>query len=178
MKSENIQKLTFTALLAAVTIVLSAAETFLLPPLPAGVRLGLSNVAVMCALILTGVKPAAVCTILKSGFVLITRGVVAGFMSLSGGLLALLALILLLRLKSTITFAAVIAAVCHVVGQLACSAVITESIFVFAYAPLPLLTSIASGILTGIITLSITNKLRKQSENIAHEKLRRDTPLA
>jgi heptaprenyl diphosphate synthase len=178
------KKLTLTALLAAVTIVLSAAESFLLPPLPAGVRLGLANVGVMVALLSVGGRAASVITLLKSLFVFAVRGVTAGVMSLSGGLCALAALLVLFRLQrqSSLVFTGAVAAFCHVVGQLAASAVITGSVYVFAYAPLPLLAAIPCGMVTAIIAIKVTKGIESlkiyNPENFhAAQKLRRDTPF-
>jgi heptaprenyl diphosphate synthase len=174
------KKLTLTALLAAVTIVLSAAESFLLPPLPAGVRLGLANVGVMVALLVAGGRSALVITRLKSLFVFITRGVTAGVMSLSGGLCAFAALLLLYK-NSSLIFTGAIAAVCHVMGQLSASALITGSVYVFAYAPLPLFAAVICGIITAIISYKVTKgienlKIYKAENFHAVQKLRRDTP--
>ncbi|MDR0903942.1 MAG: Gx transporter family protein [Ruminococcus sp.] len=161
------KKITLTAILLAVTIVLSWAETVMLPNLPTGVRLGLSNITIMTAVILLGGKTGFALTALKSGFVLLTRGVIAGAMSFAGGIFALVVIIILLKkTDSSFIFVSVTAAISHIIGQLILSAIITKSVYVFAYAPLLLIAGILSGILTGVILGAVVKameKLKKQS---------------
>jgi heptaprenyl diphosphate synthase len=161
------RSIALAAILLAVTIVLSWAETALLPPLPTGIRLGLSNITIMTAVIFIGTKTGLALTVLKSMFVLLTRGVIAGLMSFSGGILAFIVIVLLLKkTDSSFVFVSVTAAIAHIIGQLLMSAVITESVYVLALTPLLLIASVASGILTGVITdgvVKILLKIKNQS---------------
>ncbi|MDR0943514.1 MAG: Gx transporter family protein [Ruminococcus sp.] len=158
----NTKKITLAAILLAVTIVLSWAETVLLPPLPTGIRLGLSNITIMIAIIFVGGKTGLALTILKSGFVLLTRGVIAGLMSFSGGIFAFIVIVLLLKkTDSSFVFVSVTAAIAHIIGQLILSSIITESYYVLALTPVLLIASVISGILTGIITGGIVKKMLK-----------------
>jgi heptaprenyl diphosphate synthase len=111
----------------------------------------------MIALVFAGGRSALTVTVLKSAFVLLTRGVIAGVMSGVGSILALTALVFLLRPggKNSLIFSAAVAAVCHAVGQLAMSAIITGSVYVIIYAPLPIVAAIVAGVCTGIVTESI-----------------------
>jgi heptaprenyl diphosphate synthase len=164
-RTENIA---LTAILLAVTIVLSWAETLLLPDLPTGIKLGLSNITIMTAVIFINAKAGITLTILKSVFVLLTRGVIAGMMSLSGGVLALIVIILLLKKTDcSYIFVSVLAAVCHIIGQIAFSMIMTESFYVISYAPILLLTSTMSGILTGVLLKALASamiKIKNQSK--------------
>ena len=78
-------------LLFALSVVLSFLEGTLTPllGLPPGVKLGLANVVVMYALFFLGRGSAFTLVLLKSFFVLLTRGAMAGALSLGGGLLSL-----------------------------------------------------------------------------------------
>jgi heptaprenyl diphosphate synthase len=164
---KNTKDIALAAVLLAVTIVLSWAETALLPALPTGIRLGLSNITIMTAVIFIGPKTGFALTVLKSGFVLLTRGLFAGLMSLSGGVLAFIVIVLLLKKTDAgYVFVSVTAAIAHIIGQLILSSIITESVYVFAYAPFLLIASVASGILTGVITdgvVKILLKIKNQS---------------
>jgi heptaprenyl diphosphate synthase len=156
------KKIALTAILLAMTIVLSWAETVFLPNLPTGVRLGLSNITIMTAVIFTGGKTGVALTVLKSGFVLLTRGVIAGAMSLSGGIFALAVIIpLLKKTDCSYVFVSVLAATAHIIGQLILSSIITESVYVFAYAPVLLIAGILSGILTGVILKMVVTAMLK-----------------
>ena len=78
-------------LLMALAIALNFLENLIpaLPAMPLGVKLGLSNIVVAYCLFYLGGREALFVAVLKSGFVLLTRGVVAGAASISGGLLSL-----------------------------------------------------------------------------------------
>ena len=92
------QSMVLAAMIFAVALVLSLVEN-MMPPLPIavpGVKCGLSNIAVMDALFFLGKKQAYLIAILKGGFVFITRGIIAGALSLSGGILSITVMLLLL----------------------------------------------------------------------------------
>ncbi|MDR0975002.1 MAG: Gx transporter family protein [Ruminococcus sp.] len=162
---KDTEKIALTAILLAVTIILSWAETVLLTNLPTGVKLGLSNITIMTAVIFLNGKTGLILTILKSGFVFLTRGVIAGAMSLSGGIFALLIIFLLLKKTDcSYVFVSVTAAVCHIIGQLIFAVVITESVYVLAYIPVLLLASILSGILTGLILGAVVTAMKSISK--------------
>ena len=78
--------------LFALAMVLSFAESSIAPllGLAPGMKLGLANVVVMYALLFLGGRAALALVLLKAGFGLLTRGAVAGLLSLAGGLLSLL----------------------------------------------------------------------------------------
>ena len=89
-------KIAYMGLLTALALIVSYVE-FLIP-IPIGipgVKPGLANIAVMYALFFLGVPQAMTLVVLKAAFVFITRGMVAGALSLSGGATALLIMILL-----------------------------------------------------------------------------------
>jgi heptaprenyl diphosphate synthase len=151
-----------TAILLAVTLILSAAESALMPNLPTGVRIGLANVTVMTAVLFINRGAGFILTVLKAAFVFLTRGAVAGAMSFAGGLCALIVIIILLRKTGcSYIFASVLGAIAHITAQLVLSHVITGSKYVYAYAPFLILTSIVCGILTGILLKAVTAAMAK-----------------
>ncbi len=83
-------------LLFALSIVLSFAESALIPPLPVpGLKIGLSNIVTMYCLFCMGRREAYMIAVLKSMFVLFTRGAVGAAMSLAGGLASVTVMLLL-----------------------------------------------------------------------------------
>mgnify|MGYP002508369420 CR=1 FL=1 len=95
--------------------------------------------------------------IAKSVFVFITRGATAFFMSLAGGFLS--AVCMLIMLRKTRDFGlvgiGVLSAVCHNIGQLAISFFLVQSSAIIGYAPIMLITAVITGFLTGTV-LKIT----------------------
>ncbi|MEG2022177.1 MAG: Gx transporter family protein, partial [Oscillospiraceae bacterium] len=105
MKKFSTRSVALTGMLFALAIVLSFAEGMLTPifGLPPGVKLGLSNIVVMFALFYIGKPQAVLLAVLKGGFAMLTRGFIAGVLSLSGGLFSCLILILLTYLPFKIS---------------------------------------------------------------------------
>lgn len=90
--------LVLTALLFAMAIVLSVVENSfpsIIIGVP-GVKLGLSNIAVMYGLFFLSKRQGYMIAVLKAVFVFFTRGTVAGLLSLLGGILSLTIMVLLL----------------------------------------------------------------------------------
>ena len=137
-------------LMFAVMAILSLLESVFTPILPLGVRLGLSNIVIMLAMLVFGAPSGLLLVIMKAAFVLLTRGVTAGIMSVSGGIPAYLAMLLLLkRSEASAILVSVCGAAMHSLGQLAASALLIGSLSTFSYAPFMLTISVISGILTG-----------------------------
>ena len=136
-----------SGLLAALALTLSMLEGMLppLPGMPPGAKLGLSNIVMMYAAGTLGLALA----VIKGGFALLTRGVTAGAMSLSGGLLSTLcAWALLKRTRASLSLTGVCGALAHNAGQLFIALMLTGPA-VAAYAPVLAAASVPSGLLTG-----------------------------
>lgn len=174
MRKEKIQKITFTALMTAMAVALSFAEG-LLPAAPfmmPGSKLGLSNIAVMFAASSLGAPETLFIIIAKAFFVLITRGVTAFLMSLAGGLLSGLCLLLIFRKIKGFGFigTGVASAFCHNLGQLLVSFIIMKTPAVFGYAPVLILMSVGTGLLTGILLKISMPYLKGVGKHIAKER--------
>ena len=90
MRSTKAREVAWTGMLFALAIALSFLESAITPLLglmPA-MKLGLSNLVVMYALLFLNTRTAAELVLLKALFALLTRGPTAGFLSLCGGVLS------------------------------------------------------------------------------------------
>lgn len=168
MKTKT-QKIALLGILSAQALALSFIENLLpaMPFLPPGVKLGLSNIVTMFTAGTMGLLPALAVTLIKSLFVLLTRGVTAFFMSFGGGFLSTVAMCLMIRFvkdKSGFVGVAVVSAVCHNIGQLAVSIIVTKTTAFVYYAPVLLLSGVVMGIITGIILKAVMPLLMKQSK--------------
>ena len=163
MKSRRIARLGLLfALACTFSFVESLVPTALL--LPPGVKLGLSNIVTMFSAVFWGIPSAGIITILKSGFVLLTRGVIAGWMSLGGGFFSLFIMAVLIQNKRhhfTVRFVSICGAVGHNLGQLLVSSMLLASMTTFAYAPVLLLSGVLMGYLTSVVFLALLPLLRK-----------------
>ncbi len=161
------KKLTRTAFMLALIIVLSVFESTL-PPIVAsvpGIRMGLGNIVTMYALFTIDKKTAFTLNILKSVSVLVTRGVTAAILSFFGGMLSLAVIILLhFILKNSVSYMAlsVSGAVFHNVGQLTAISLIFDNFAAFCYLPV----LIAAGVVMGCVTGTVLNVVMPRLDSI------------
>ncbi len=139
-------------ILLGIAVMLTTLESAFSSFLPNGIRIGLSNIVIMLAVISINIPSAFMLVLLKALFVLLTRGVTAGGMSLCGGILAFAVTVLLYKYtKNSYIMISVLSAISHSAGQLILAAVITESINVIYYFPLLIIVGTAAGFCTGIV---------------------------
>ena len=148
-------KIAFLGMMLAVALVLSSFEAFFgaMLALPPGVKLGLANLATMYTLFYVGRMPAVILVVLKSAFVGLTRSPTAFFLSLCGGMLSVLVLIILERLGNlglSYIGVSIIGSLFHNVGQLLAASLLLRSSLTLYYSAVLLVSGAAMGILTGI----------------------------
>ena len=162
-------KVALYGILGAQALALSFFESYIpqIPGLPPGAKLGFSNIVTMYAVYSMGLPSAIYITLLKAGFAFLTRGATAGFMSLSGGILSTLIMFLLVKFKSKpfgIAGIGILSAIAHNMGQLIVAIIMAGSLSVLSYAPLLLIFSVITGLVTGSILKIIIPALEKQSK--------------
>ena len=175
MKKNPAYKVALPAILCALALSLSFLES-LIPPLPLfppGAKPGFSNIITMFAAGSLGFPTAAAIALVKGLFAFATRGVTAGVMSLSGGMLSAAAMFLLMRYATKylgMVGISVICAVFHNMGQLAAAVFITGTPDVIYYAPALAVFGVITGVLTGIVLGSVMPALEKIRKNITKFK--------
>ena len=165
------RQIALSGLLFALAMALSFAESAIAPMLGLmpGVKIGLANIVVMYALFFMGAKQALSLALLKSFFVLLTRGVVAGFLSLCGGLLSLLVMWALFRLFGkhiTYFILSVCGALAHNVGQLIGASIVLSSALALTYAPVLIISGLAMGFVTSSSLSALLPALGRMGFNI------------
>ncbi|MBQ4573528.1 MAG: Gx transporter family protein [Clostridia bacterium] len=155
MRNEKIKRITFTALMTAIAVVLSFVES-LLPTayfMPPGSKLGLSNIPVMFSASKLTVGETLLIVFAKSVFVFITRGFTAFCMSLAGGILSALCMIFIFRKTNGFGYMGIgiLSALCHNAGQLIVSFFLVQTTAIVGYAPVLLIASVGTGFLTGTL---------------------------
>ena len=117
--------------------------------LPPGVKPGLANTVVMFALLFLGLPPAACLAVLKALLALLTRGAVAGALSLCGGVFSVGVMWLLRRFgKPTPFILSASGALAHNAGQILVAVFVTGTPGIAVY----ILILAASGVVTGVFT--------------------------
>ena len=139
-------------MLFALAIVLSILEGMIPVPVPVpGVKLGLSNIVVMYALFFLGKRDAFALAILKGMFAFVTRGWIAGLLSVSGGILSVAIMALLqLIFKANVSYflLSIAGAIFHNGGQLVVVKFIYPMMGVAPLTPILVLSGIAAGVVT------------------------------
>ncbi|MEG0751133.1 MAG: Gx transporter family protein [Oscillospiraceae bacterium] len=162
MPRQNVRKLALTGILLSLAVALSWLEGLIPIPSPVpGIKLGLSNTVTMYALFFLGGAPAFAVALLKSGFVMLTRGATAGMLSAVGGLLSVAAMLLAKRLGCSPGMTSVLGAIAHNIGQLAMSSLMLKSTLALWYLPVLVLSGIAMGIVTGGVLKLLLPALQK-----------------
>ena len=143
-------------MLFALSMALSFLESMLTPffGLMPAMKLGLSNIVVMYAVLFLNRRSALYLVLLKALFALLTRGVTAGFLSLCGGVLSLAVFCLLLALPFTITgyIFSVSGALAHNCGQLLGAAALLSDKMAITYAPMLLIAGLIVGSCTYMVS--------------------------
>ena len=138
MRSQKARETAWTGMLFALAIALSYLESLVSPLLglmPA-IKLGLSNIVVMYALLFLRTRTALLLVVLKALFAFLTRGATAGFLSLCGGALSLAVMLVLLQLPVSGYIFCAGSALAHNLGQLAGAAVLLSSAMALGFAVL------------------------------------------
>lgn len=134
-----------------------------IPPLVAipGIKLGLSNIITLFALVIMGPKDAFTILVLRVTLGSIFSGQIMTLAySMSGGILCLLAEIILVKLLplENLWAVSVIGAVIHNITQIAVAALITMTAGVFFYLPYLTIAGIITGTFIGLCVQIVVKK--------------------
>lgn len=141
------------AMMITLALILSYFET-LIPAIPIpGAKIGLPNLVTLLVLSTLGFFDALIILVIRTTIVsLLFTSALSLAYSLSGGLLALIAMYLVIRfLKDRVSIVAtsVLGATMHSVGQVICAALIVESFSIVTLLPILILISIVTGLIVG-----------------------------
>lgn len=162
---EKTKRMVLTAMLFSVAIVLSIIESMLPAPIPVpGVKFGLSNIVVMYALFFLRKQDAFLIAILKGIFAGMTRGVVAGLLSASGGVSSIIVMLLLMKTfkeKGSLFLYSMFGALAHNLGQFVVISIIYTNIGILYYLPVLIIAGIIAGMVTAILLSVIMPALKR-----------------
>jgi len=143
------------ALLTTVSLILSYLEMILnlnfgLP----GIKLGLTNIAVMLTLYRFGIKESAIVIFLRISILTLLFGnALSAFYSIAGASLALVLMVAAKKSKFiSIMGISVIGGVFHNVGQLICAGIVMQSSAVIYYLPVLLVAGAVCGVIIGTVS--------------------------
>lgn len=161
MKKWSVQRISLSALLVAVMLILGYIESLVpLGPIP-GIKLGLSNSVLLLGLCWLGI-PATFCLMLAKVVLsgLLFSGISAMMYSISGGLLSMIGMAILFKVgafsKITIGMAG---GLLHNVGQVALAMIILETDKLIYYMAILMFIGLATGFITGTVAKLLVERL-------------------
>ncbi len=162
------QKITATALLAAVGLLFSYVEAIIPVTLGMpGVKLGIANLVVLVTMYSVGNKEALSINIIRiivAG--LLFNGVFGGIYALTGAIFSFSTMVMMKR-TNLFSMAGVSMAggVMHNFGQLIVAALIIENLKIFAYFPVLIFSGLIAGAILGILGTLIVSRVDKILKN-------------
>ena len=159
------KKLALCAVLTALALGLSTLESLfpvsVLVPLP-GIKLGLANIVTVFALYRLGDIPALAILIARCLLGAMFAGNASALLfSLMGGVLAMLTMIVLRRVRGLSVYGVSIAgAAAHNIGQIGAAMVVLGGTAVLGYLPVLLGVSLITGTLTGFVASLLFRAMR------------------
>lgn len=165
MKEKKLSSMVFVSVMAALSLGLYALESLIPPIIPVpGVKLGLSNVITLICIYIIGRKAAFAVLIIRIFLSSLLFGQpVSLVFSLFGGILSFVVMALLIRFfdKSNIWAISVLGAFSHNFGQIIAAVIITRELTVAYYFLFLVISSVVTGVFTGICAQTAIKKLEK-----------------
>ena len=163
MRNKKVQQVALSGLLTSLMLVFGFIERqFPLPvPVP-GIKLGLANSVLLYSLYMLGIRQSFVLMLLKALMSwLIYTNMNAMFYSLGGGLLSLVVMILVSRMKGvSVIGVSALGAVFFNIGQILMAAwVLGTPQLIVTYLPVLMVSGVLTGILTGVIAKLVMKHL-------------------
>lgn len=151
-------------MLSALAIVINLFESMFIPPIQFGIRFGLANIVALIALELYGIKAMVIVNTMRVIIANLLKGMIFGspfWISFMGVAFSTVALIVCKKLKSSLLFTSVISSIFHSFGQVLMVVYLYSQVNVFALLPILAISSIGTGILTGIIAKESLRRIKR-----------------
>ncbi len=153
------------SLLTAIALTVFVIENQIPAPVPIpGVKLGLSNIITLVAMLLLGRREAGAVLAVRILMSAVFVGSVSTLIySIAGGLLAYAVMCLTLGMfnEKQLWIVSVLSAVAHNAGQLSACALIVKTPGIMVYAPVLAASGIITGTFTGFAAMYLVRGLRK-----------------
>ena len=153
------------AVLTAIALTIFMIENQLPSPVPIpGIKLGLSNIITLAAMLLLGRKEAGAILAARIIMCAIFAGSPSTFIySAAGGILAYIVMCVTIGLfkENQLWIVSALAAIAHNAGQLGACALIVKTPGIFAYAPILAASGVITGVFTGFAAIYLIRAVKK-----------------
>ncbi len=161
--SKKVKNIAMCGVLTTLAMIFSYIDSLISIPIPVpGVRLGISNIVIITALYIVGVKEAMIVNILRIVLTSILFGNATSFwFSITGGMLSIIVMILLKKIELfSIVGISVAGGVSHNIGQIIAAVIIMETHAILYYLPVLLITGTVAGIVVGVVAAMVLKRLK------------------
>ena len=148
-------KITYISVMVALALVLQLIESIIpFPYIAPGVKLGLANIVSLIALMYFGFKSAFLIVILRTFMAAFLSGKLYSFLYSGAG--AILSILIMgfffwqFRKHFSLQGISILGAVAHNVGQILVASMLIESISIFSYLPVLMISAIVTGYFIGL----------------------------
>lgn len=151
------------ALLCALAIVINLIENLFIPPLSFGIRFGLANIISLISLKKMGVKDMCIVVLLRLTLGNLIKGTIFGtpfWISSLGIIFSSIIIVILDKMNASILFTSMMSSIFHTLGQLLVVCFIYSSINLMVLLPMLTITSLATGVLTGLISVQVLKRIK------------------
>ncbi len=158
------KRLTYVTMLSALAIVINLVESYFIPPIQFGIRFGLANIISLITIKTLGAKEMLVVNAMRVVIASLLMGTIFGsafFISFGGVLVSSFIIIALHRLNASLWFTSMMSAIGHSLGQVLVVIYLYHQSAVIAILPILAISSIATGLLTGIISKECIKRAKR-----------------
>lgn len=152
------------AILCSLAVVINIIENLFIPPLSFGIRFGLANIISLITLKKMGFKDMCLVVLLRLTLGNLLKGTIFGtpfWISSLGIIFSSIVIVILDRINSSIMFTSMMSSIFHTLGQLIVVCIIYNQVNIFVIFPMLIITSLASGIITGLISIEVLKRINQ-----------------
>ena len=155
------KRFSYLAIMSALAIVINIIENLFIPPFSFGIRFGLANIISLVTLKKTGIKDMLIVVLLRLTLGNLIKGTIFGipfWISSLGIVLSTIIIIILDKLNASILFTSMMSSIFHTLGQVLVVCFIYSNVNIIVLLPVLIISSLATGVLTGIITKEVLKR--------------------
>lgn len=158
----NTKRYSQLAIFSALAIVINIIENLFIPPFYFGIRFGLANIISLITLKKMSVKDMGIVVLLRLTLGNLIKGTIFGtsfWISSLGIIFSSIIIVVLDKLNSSIIFTSMMSSIFHTFGQVLVVCFIYNEINLMMMLPVLIISSLATGVLTGYITINVLNRI-------------------
>lgn len=158
----NTKRVSYLAIMSSLAIVINIIENIFIPPFSFGIRFGIANIISLVVLKKTGCKDLLIVVLLRLTLGNLIKGTIFGipfWISSVGIIFSTIIIIILDKLKASLLFTSMMSSIFHTFGQVLVVCFIYNNVNIISLLPVLIISSLATGVLTGFITKEVLKRI-------------------